>query len=118
MGAFNWPIRLDSIDGKQSLEIEAMVDTRVSYTIVPANVPRDLGVLPIDKINLVLADGRSVQYDMGEPRATINGRSIPTLVVFGNDDARALLGVYTLEGLRLAVDPGHSRVIPATTAWA
>ena len=87
LSAFNWPIRLDSIDGKQSLEIEAMVDTRVSYTIVPANLPRDLGVLPIDKINLVLADGRSVQYDMGEPRATINGRSIPTLVVFGNDDA-------------------------------
>ena len=38
---------------------------------------------PIDKASL--ADGRVVEYDMGEAQATINGRS----VVFGGD-ARAL----------------------------
>ena len=118
MGVFNCPIRFDSMDGQRSLEIEAMVDTGASYTIVPANLLRELGVSPIDKISLVLADGRVVEYDMGEAQATINGRSIPTLVVFGEDDARALLGAYTLEGLRLAVDPTHSRLVPATTAWA
>ena len=118
MGTFNWPVRLDSMDGRKSLEIEAMVDTGASYTIVPASLLKDLGVSPIDKISLVLADGRRVEYDIGEVRASINGRSIPTLVVFGADDARALLGAYTLEGLRLAVDPAHRRLIPATTAWA
>ena len=41
--------------------------------------------------------------------------SIPTLVVFGEDHARALLGAYTLEGLRLAVDPTHRKLVPATT---
>ena len=55
---------------------------------------------------------------MGEALATVNGRRIPTLVVFGDDSARALLGAYTLEGLRLAVDPAHRRLVPATTAWA
>ncbi len=118
MGVFNWPIRLDSMDGQQSLEIEAMVDTGASYTIVPAHLLKDLGVSPTEKINLVLADGQPVEYDIGEARATIDGRSIPTLVVFGEDNARALLGAYTLEGLRLAVDPTHGRLIPATTAWA
>ena len=118
LGAFNWPMRLESMDGSQSLEIEAMVDTGASYTIMPANMLRNLGVLPTDRISLVAADGRRVEYDLGEARATINGRSIPTIVVFGNDDARPLLGTYTLEGLRLAVDPGNGRVIPATTAWA
>ena len=118
MGVFNWTIRLDSMDGERSLEIEAMVDTGASYTIVPGNLLRNLGVSPIDKITLVMADGRQVEYDMGEARATVNGRSIPTLVVFGDDDARALLGAYTLEGLRLAVDPAHGRLVPATTAWA
>ncbi len=118
MGVFNWPIRLDSMDGQRSLEIEAMVDTGASYTIVPAHLLKDLGVSPMDEISLVLADGRPVEYDIGEARATINGRSIPTLVVFGENNARALLGAYTLEGLRLAVDPIHGRLIPATTAWA
>ena len=118
MGVFNWPVRLDSMDGQQSLEIEAMADTGASYTIVPANLLKDLGVSSIDTIRLVLADGRPVEYEMGEARATINGRSIPTLVVFGENNARALLGAYTLEGLRLAVDPAHGRMVPATAAWA
>ena len=39
-------------------------------------------------------------------------------MVFGEDDARALLGAYTLEGLRLTVDPAHRTLIPATTSWA
>ena len=118
MGTFNWPIRLDSLDGQRSLDIEAMVDTGASYTIVPARLLRELGVSPIDKISLVLADGRTVEYEMGEARATISGRSIPTLVIFGTDDARALLGAYTLEGLRLAVDPSQARIVPVTIAWA
>ncbi|MXY47465.1 MAG: hypothetical protein F4Y44_10915 [Chloroflexi bacterium] len=118
MGLFNWTIRLDSMDGERSLEIDAIVDTGASYTTVPGNLLRDLGVTPIDKITLVMADGRRAEYDIGETRATVNGRSIPTLVVFGADNARELLGAYTLEGLRLAVDPAHGRLIPATTAWA
>ena len=118
MGVFNWLMRLDSMDGERSLEIEAMVDTGAGYSIVPATLLQELGVTPIDKIRLVLADGRQVEYDLGEARATINGRSIPTLVVFGEDDARALLGAYTLEGLRLTVDPAHRTLIPATTSWA
>ena len=118
MGVFNWPIRLDSMDGDHSLEIEAMVDTGASYTIVPANRLKELRVSPTDKITLVLADGRPAEYDMGEAVATINGRSIPTIVVFGEDNARALLGAYTLEGLRLAVAPTNSKLVPATSAWA
>lgn len=118
MGVFNQTIRLDSMDRQRSLEIEAMVDTGASYTIVPANLLKSLGVSPIDKIGLVLADGRQVEYDMGEAHATINGRSIATIVVFGEDNASALLGAYTLEGLRLAVDPAHGKLIPLTTAWA
>lgn len=78
MGVFNWPIRLDSMEGQQSLEIEALVDTGASYTVVPTHLLNDLGVSPMDKIGLVLADGRPVEYDIGEARATIDGRSIPT----------------------------------------
>ena len=95
-----------------------MVDTGAVYTIVPANLLKKLGVSPIDKIGLVLADGRQVEYDMVQAHATINGRSIPTLVVFGEDNAIALLGAYTLEGLRLTVDPVHGKLVPLTTAWA
>ena len=118
MGVFNWPIRLDSLDGERSLQLDAMVDTGSSYTIVPAGLLRNLGVVPTEKVGLVLADGRRVTYDIGEARATVDGRSIPTLVVFGEEGADPLLGAYTLEGLRLAVDPWRLTLVPSPYAWA
>ena len=65
------------------------------------------GVEPIDKIALALADGQPVEMDLGQATATIDVRSIPTLGGFGRDNPRPLLGAYTFEGLRLAVDPVH-----------
>ena len=59
-----------------------------------------------------LADGRVVDADIGEARVTVNGESVTTLVVFGEDDAPSLLRAYTLEGLALAVDPVEQRLIP------
>ena len=63
------------------------------------------------------ADGRSVVYEIGRAIASIDGRRESTLVLFGDDDSRALLGAYTLEGLRLTVDPVHMRLVPLTSAW-
>ena len=49
--------------------------------------------------------------DYGEARATVDGESVTTLVVFGEDGASALLGAYTLEGLVMAVDPVEQRLV-------
>ena len=52
----------------------------------------------------------------GEARAAIDGRNVATLVAFGLDDAEPLLGAYTLEGLRLIVDPVNQKLAPAGPA--
>ena len=78
----SWPIRLDSMDGERSLELEAMVDTGASYTIVPSHLLRDLGVTPIGKVTLVFADGRRTERDVGREWATIGNYSEVTRVVF------------------------------------
>jgi len=113
MGVFNQTVRLTAVEGGRSLDIDAVVDTGASYTIVPARLLRELGVSPIDRMRLVLTDGRRVEYDLGRAFATIDGRTESTLVLFGEDDADPLLGAYTLEGLRLAADPVHQRLVPA-----
>ena len=113
MGVFSRPVRLSSMDGERYLDIEALVDTGASFTMVPANLLDELGVSPADKVTLELADGRRVEYDMGRAMASIGGRTEATLVVFGEENTDPLLGAYTLEGLRLAVDPVHGRLIPA-----
>ena len=112
MGVFSKTLRLASIDGERSVEVEALVDTGSFYTLVPARLLTELELEPFDTYTLELADGRLVDYDVGLAVATVDERTAPTLVLFGNDDIEPLLGAYTLEGLLLAVDPRNTRLIP------
>ena len=114
MGTFSWPVRLESMDGERSLEIEALVDTGAFHTMVPASQLTELGITPTHSILLEMADGRVSRYDLGEARATIDGRSVTTIVVFADEGVEPLLGAYTLEGLALMVDPRGTKLLPRT----
>ena len=112
MGTFSWPLRISSVDGQQVQDIEATVDTGATYTIAPASLLRELKIEPTGRRRLLLADGRRAEMEIGEARVAVNGDSVTTLVVFGQDGAPALLGAYTLEGLGLAVDPVERKLVP------
>jgi clan AA aspartic protease len=112
MGTFEWPVRIAGVGSERSEVIEATVDTGAFYSVIPERLLRDLGVERSAKRRMRLADGRVLDADIGEARITVNGESVTTLVVFGEDDAPSLLGAYTLEGLALAVDPVDQRLIP------
>lgn len=100
------------MDGQLSQDLEATVDTGAAYTTLPGRMLRELGVVPAGQRRFLLADGRRVFMDYGEARATVDGESVSTLVIFGEDNAPPLLGAYTLEGLALAVDPVEQRLVP------
>ena len=112
MGTFNWPLRITSMDGVSTQDIEATVDTGAAYTTLPGRLLRRLGVEPSGTRRLLLADGRQTVRDYGQAWVTIGDESVVTVVVFGEDDGPALLGAYTLEGLALAVDPLAQRLVP------
>ena len=92
MGTFKWPLRIASMDGQRAQEIEATVDTGASFTTLPSNLLRELGIEATGKRGFLLAKGRRVEMDYGESRATIDGDTVTTIVVFGEDDAPPLLG--------------------------
>jgi len=83
-----------------------------TYTTVPAELLRRLGVTPHARDTFVLADSRRVEHDIGHTRIRVSGRSVVTLVVFSRPEATPLLGAYTLEGLRFARDPIGGRLVP------
>ena len=112
MGTFTWPIQISTVDGLHAKRIDAIVDTGAAYTTLPTPLLRDIGVEPVGQRRFLLADGRRIFMDYGEARATIDGESVTTLVVFGEENAPPLLGAYTLEGLALAVDPVEQRLVP------
>ena len=113
MGTFTWPLRISSMDGQHSLDVEATVDTGAFYTTLPARLLRELRIEPMGTRRFLLADGRRVEMEYGQAWATIDSESVVTIVAFGKDNAPPLLGAYTLEGLALAVDPSSQRLVPA-----
>ena len=115
MGTFSWPLRISSMDGQQAQDIEATVDT--GAVVSPRCQLRAFcGIWAVERRRASAGfcwpmDGGS-RWTTGKPVQTIDGESVTTLVVFGEDHAPALLGAYTLEGLALAVDPVEQRLIP------
>ncbi len=113
MGVFYQTLDLGPKDGSRFVEITALVDTGSSYTLVPAPVLERLGVPPEWSNEFELADGRGVEYNLGEIRVRLNGQERTTICIFGPPGCEPLLGAYTLEGLGLAADPVNQRLIPA-----
>ena len=61
------------------------MDTDASFTTLPSRLLRELGVEATGKRGFLLADGRRVEMDYGQAWATIEGESVVTIVVFGEE---------------------------------
>ena len=114
MGVFTVPMEVGNPGGTRFERVEALVDTGASYSVLPASTLRGLGVEIEESVECELADGRTVSLGMGQTVVRVDGRQVLTFVLFGDDGASSLLGAYTLEGLRLAVDPTKHRLVGAT----
>ena len=112
MGTFSVSIQVGNLQETEFEELSALVDTGATTTVIPASILRRLGVTPTTSQTFEYASGERVELDMAEIRVRVEGRETGTWVVFGNDDAGALLGAYTLEGVFLGVDPYNRRLIP------
>ena len=105
-------IDLADPQGRHWEPLDVLVDTRSSYTWVPSDILRKLGVPPQIRWEFETADGRIIERDVAQTWARYNGSAHTTFVVFGDEDSTPLLGAYTLEGFRLAADPVNRRLIP------
>ncbi len=111
MGTFHVSMEIGDPEGGRYEEIQALVDTGATYTSVPGSLLRSLGVTPYDRLTFIQADGSKFERDIGETKARINGKPVTTIIIFAEEDAPALLGAYTLEGLRLAPDSVNRRLV-------
>ncbi len=112
MGTFNYPLEVISADGTRSETVNALVDTGSTFTCLPANLLSEFGVVPYRRIQFELSDGSVVEDDLGIVHVRMEGIITPTIAIFADEGAPALLGAYTLEGALLAVDPVRQRLVP------
>ena len=111
MGIFQVELEIGDTNGQRFESINALVDTGASYTLIPAPLLRELGIVPHAERTLTLADGRRVKMGYAWTWMRIDGQQDISPVIFGNDDATPLLGVMTLELFALGIDPVSQRLI-------
>ena len=111
MGTFKHNIEIGDFRGERYEPVEAVVGTRASFTLVPGAMLERLGVLPIRRSTFVAADGNLVERDLGQTWIRVDGRAEFGVVVFGVEGDKAALGMNTLQGLLLVVDPDGKRLV-------
>ena len=87
------------------LEMEFLVDSGASFTVLPEKAWKKLGLEPIFKRKFSLADGTIIQRDISEVWFEFGGERATIQVVLGEGNDTALLGVLTLEALGLMINP-------------
>ena len=85
--------------------IEFLIDSGASYSIVPKSVLEKLGIKPLIKQRLILANGSIIIRNKGIALFKYNNRIGGADVIFGEKGDSILLGAFTLESLGLGLDP-------------
>lgn len=110
---FEVTVRLASLTAPdRSTDISLLVDTGATISWIPGAVLQDLGVKPLSRLPVSLADGRRLERDVSAVLVHVDGRKAPVEVAFGQEDEAAVLGATALEGLGLIVDPVAKKLVP------
>ena len=112
MGTFRHKIRIGTRDMKNFEDVDAVVDTGAAYTWIPKDILEKIGVRPEFKRRLRLADGRIIERDAAQISIEINGETMYSVCIFGDEKSEALLGAVTLEEFGLGVDPINKTLVP------
>jgi len=115
MGLFRVRVRIYNLrDVERARELEMVVDTGATYSVVPREVAEDLGIPATQERVFVLADGRRMTRRLGPAGFAYDGREAASLVVLGETEDVPLLGAVALEELGFEVDPIGKALRPAT----
>lgn len=98
--------------GRGAIEVDCLVDSGASYTLLPENVWRKLKLLPIDEMKFVLADATVIKRKLSEVWLEYEGKGRTTQVILGEKGDEALLGAMTLEALGLVLNPFTRELAP------
>ncbi len=105
------------VDGQVSTNgtarnVQFLVDSGASYTLLPRDVWRDLGLKETRRMTFSLADGTKVERGISECYIRLPQGEGHTPVVLGEEGDEALLGVVTLEILGLVLNPFNRTLHP------
>jgi predicted aspartyl protease len=90
-----------------------LVDTGSELTWVPAETLEALGVRPVKTLRFRVADGRTLERQVGYAIIHAGGTQTTDEVAFAEPGDMVLLGARAMEGLNLRVEPRLKRLVDA-----
>lgn len=102
----------------QSEPISTLVDAGSELTRVPGDVLRRIGVTPRRKKTFHTATRQTIVREVGFAIMRVGEFETVDEVVFGEPGDMTLLGVRTLEGFSVSVDPVNHRFVPVASIVA
>ena len=96
----------------QYAELELLVDTGATFTLIPSAVSKEIGVEADAKFKLRTADGRFIERDGSIVWVEVEGKGYKVPVIFGEGKDVPVLGITTLEILGLELDPITKKLKP------
>ena len=116
MGAVTLTIEVGDVREERFESVEVLVDTGATYSQVPGNLLRRLGIPVKWEAQVRLVDGSIITDQIGQATIRFEGKTFMTPVAFGREGEPNLLGLVALETAMLAVDPVEQRLVP-TIGW-
>ena len=89
----------------KSRQIQLLVDSGASYSLLPEEVWKELEIKPQEKLDFILADGTKIQRRASECKIRLNGKERHTPIILGEPGDEPILGIITLENLGMILDP-------------
>jgi len=89
----------------QQEKLEFLVDSGATYTLLPNNTWRSIGLTAKRSVGFSLADGTRIERQVSECHITLPQGDGHTPVILGEPGDEALLGMVTLENLGLVLNP-------------
>ena len=101
------------IDLDRSEEVDLLVDTGALNSLVPRAILERLGIPRQFRRVFRLANGQTIERDVGAAFFRWNGHMSAAAVVFAEREDVPVLGVTALEAMGLQVDPTTRTLKPA-----
>ena len=113
MGMTKLTVRIaNPTDPKRYRDVEFIVDSGATYTVVPKEILKEIGIRPRSKRQFLLANGDKYERRMGTAEIEYKNIRGGAPLLFGEKGDFPLLGVTSLEALGLNFDPLHQELKP------
>jgi clan AA aspartic protease len=96
--------RVKGPKGKE-VDVRFLIDSGATYTVLPKNVWKTIGLKPQRQMSFTLADGTKIKRSVSEIFIKLPQGQAHTPVILGEGADQPLLGVVTLEILGLVFNP-------------